>query len=176
MRTLLLAAGVLLAWGLALDATVVRAQRPIDAERALVVERTLYRHAELIGVEVQSMVGFLYLRGTVPSEAAERKALRLGGEVAGIQEVRNRIQVRAMPRKKLPDAEVAVAVMQIIAASPGLKATVRDGKVAVRGQAPGPVEAHALVSRLRRLEGVRTLELGELGYAPPGAQDAPEAP
>lgn len=143
---------------------VARAQRPIDAERTLVAETALYRHAELYAIEVQSMVGFLYLRGSAPDEDAVAKALELAGAVPGIQEVRNRMQLRDVDSRRLPDSRIAAEVMGVIGMLPGLDATVSSGHVAVSGDARDPLQAQRLVARLRRVEGIRTLDLKGLRY------------
>ncbi len=139
-------------------------QRPVDLERALAAEALLYRHPELWGVEVQSMMGFLYLRGHAPNEEAAQKAVDLVSQGKGIQEVRNRIRVREQRPAHAPDAEIAVRVAEIVGAVPGLDATVRDGGVALQGDVPDAVRAHDLVVELRRVEGIRTLELAGLSY------------
>ena len=148
-----------------LPSGIACAQRPIDAERALVAETALYRHAELYGIEVQSMVGFLYLRGAAPDEDAVEKALELARTVPGIQEVRNRMQLRDVDSRRLPDSRIAADVMRVIGMLPGLDATVRDGHVAVSGDARDPLAAQQLVARLRQVEGIRTLDLEGLRYA-----------
>ncbi len=150
----------LVAW-----AGVARAQRPIDAQRTLVAETALYAHAELYGIEVQSMVGFLYLRGSAPDEDAVAKALELTRDVPGIQEVRNRMQLRDVDSRRLPDSQIAVDVMRVIGMLPGLDATVSDGHVAVSGDAQDPLQAQRLVARLRQVVGIRTLDLKGLRYA-----------
>ena len=128
-------------------------------------ETALYRHAELYGIEVQSMVGFLYLRGSAPDAAAVEKALELARGVPGIQEVRNRMQLREADPLRVPDPEIAARVMRVLGMLPGLDAKVRDGHVTISGDARDPVRAQQLVVRLREVEGIRTLDLQGLRYA-----------
>ncbi len=111
------------------------------------------------------MVGFLYLRGSAPDEEAVEKALELARAVPGIQEVRNRMQLRELDSRRLPDSEIAADVMRVIGMLPGLDAKVRDGHVAVSGDARDPLQAQRLVARLREVEGIRTLDLKGLRYA-----------
>jgi hypothetical protein len=154
-----LAAAALLALALPHGAL---AQRAIDAERTLRVEAELYRHPELFAVEVQSMMGFVYLRGTAPDASAVEKGVALAAAVEGVREVRNRIRLRQPGTAEVPDSEIAARVAEIVTELPGLDATVREGRVAVRGEAPDVLRAHELIARLRRVEGIRSLELSEL--------------
>jgi osmotically-inducible protein OsmY len=159
----LLLGAALLLWPLA-----GLAQRPIDARRSLEAQRALYRHPELIDVEVQSLMGVLYLRGTAPSRDAIRRAEELASGVEGVTEVRNRVRLNDTSRPKASDEEILAEIQARLGQSPELdhsvRVSVRSGSVALSGAVANPLVATWVTEAVRGVEGVRTLRFEGLRY------------
>ena len=72
-------------------------QRPVREPQAVVieVEESLADEEDLAGAEIVVTFedGVLVLTGTAPSLEVVRTALRLGGRVAGVEQVVNRVRV-----------------------------------------------------------------------------------
>jgi osmotically-inducible protein OsmY len=144
------------------------AQRPIDARRALEVQRALYRHPELIDVDVQSLMGILYLRGTAPGSEAIRRAEELASGVENVSEVRNRVRLNDARRPKVSDDKILNEIRARLADRPQLdqavQVSVRSGSVALSGTVAGPLAASWVTEAVRSVDGVRTLRFEGLRY------------
>lgn len=144
------------------------AQRPIDARRALEVQRALYREPELIDVEVHSLMGILYLRGTAPGSEAIRHAEELASAVEGVSEVRNRVRLNDARRPRVSDDQILNEILARLGDRPQLdhavRVSVRSGSVALSGTVAGPLAASWVTEAVRSVEGVRTLRFEGLRY------------
>ncbi len=154
---------VLLGW-----APSVFAQGPRDAKLALKAQQKIYKTAGMIDVEVQAMSGFLYLRGTVADEATSKQAEELAN-VRGAKEVRNRLKIGELDVAAASDDQIKAGIAERIAADEDLSkskldVTVAEGNVTVEGKVGDYTLADTLVSDIRKVEGVKSLNFEKLKY------------
>jgi osmotically-inducible protein OsmY len=144
------------------------AQGPKDTKLALKAQMALYQDAELIDVDVTSMSGFIYIRGTVPSEEASEKATQLAN-VKGAKEVRNRVKVGELDVASAPDDEIKAKIDEKIANDDDLKKakldiSVTEGNVKVGGKVSDYSVAASLINDIRKVDGIKTIDFEELKY------------
>jgi osmotically-inducible protein OsmY len=154
---------VLLGW-----APSVFAQGPRDAKLALKAQQKIYKNAGMIDVEVQAMSGFLYLRGTVSDEEASKSAEDLA-KVPGAKEVRNRLKVGEIDVAAASDDQIQAGIAEKIAADEDLSKSkldvaVTDGNVSVEGKVSDYTVAGTLISDIRKVEGVKSIDFEKLNY------------
>lgn len=138
--------------------TDAAAQREVDAERALALQRLLYRDPALIGIEVVCVMDVVFLWGPAPSEAAIRRAVALarqGADPSGATRIRPHLRVG---NGRPPGVKDGVLRDRIERAT-GETASVRSGGVTLSAEATDPRATSALIERVRRIEGVRTIRL-----------------
>ena len=149
------------------------AQSTADGKRTLKAEKIFYKEPGMIEVTLRAMRGTLMMTGYVATEENLKKADELAEKVKGIKDIRNRIRVR--------DPEVASAGDDIITAKIDkaieddedlsrakakgkLEITVSEGNVAAKGKLPGWDIAQTLVNDIKKIGGVKTLNLDKLKY------------
>lgn len=145
------------------------AQGARDAKIQLKAQQELYKDAELIGVEVQVMGGgMIYLRGNVATEEASKRAEE-AANVKGAKDVRNRLKVEAVDVASAADDEIKAKIEEKIAADEDLSKSelqiaVTEGNVKVEGKVSDYTVAGTLVSDIRKVDGVRTIDFENLNY------------
>ena len=161
-----------IAFGVASDAF---AQSTADAKRTLKVQKLFYKEPGMIEVDVRSMRTTLMLTGSVPTEEHKAQADELAGKVRGIKEIRNRLRVREpdvaageMSDEKLTEKiETKIAEDEDLAkakAREKFEYTVENGNVTITGKLGDWSEAGSLISSVRRIPGVQTLNFDKLKY------------
>ncbi len=144
------------------------AQGAKDAKLALKAQKEIYKAADLIDVEVQSMMPMIYLRGTVPNDEASAKAEKLAN-VRGAKEIRNRLRVREPDVASAPDETIKAKIDEAIAEDEALKKakleiTVQEGNVKIKGKVSDYTVAGSLINEVRKVAGVRSIDFEELKY------------
>ena len=149
------------------------AQSTADGKRTLKAEKIFYKEPGMIEVTLRAMRGTLMMTGYVATEENLKKADELAEKVKGIKDIRNRIRVR--------DPEVASAGDDIITAKIDkaieddedlarakakgkLEIEVSEGNVVAKGKLPGWDIAQTLVNDIKKIGGVKTLNLDKLKY------------
>ena len=149
------------------------AQSTADGKRTLKAEKIFYKEPGMIEVTLRAMRGTLMMTGYVATDENLKKADELAEKVKGIKDIRNRIRVR--------DPEVASAGDDIITAKIDkaieddedlarakakgkLKIEVSEGNVVAKGKLPGWDIAQTLVKDIKKIGGVKTLNLDDLKY------------
>lgn len=149
------------------------AQSTADGKRTLKAEKIFYKEPGMIEVTLRAMRGTLMMTGYVATEENLKKADELAEKVKGVKDIRNRIRVR--------DPEVASAGDDIITAKIDkaieededlarakakgkLEIEVSEGNVAAKGKLPGWDIAQTLVNDIKKIGGVKTLNLDDLKY------------
>lgn len=145
------------------------AQGARDAKLALKAQQEIYKDSELIGVEVQVMGGgMVYLRGTVASEEASGRAAELAN-VKGAKDVRNRLKVAEVDVAAAADDQIKAQIQEGIAndedlAKSDLTVSVSEGNVKIEGKVPDYTVAGTLISDVRKVDGVRSIDFENLKY------------
>ncbi len=149
------------------------AQSTADGKRTLKAEKIFYKEPGMIEVTLRAMRGTLMMTGYVATQENLKKADELAEKVKGIKDIRNRIRVR--------DPEVASAGDDIITAKIDkaieededlarakakgkLEIEVSEGNVVAKGKLPGWDIAQTLVKDIKKIGGVKTLNLDDLKY------------
>ena len=100
----------------------------------------------------------VFLWGAAPSEAAIRRAVALARQTddpSGAPAVRSHLRVGNGRPPGVPDG----VLRERIERATGAAVSVRSGRVALSAEATDPRAASALIERVRRIEGVRTIRL-----------------
>ena len=158
--------------GLAAD---VSAQSTADAKRTLKGQKLFYKEPGMIEVDVRAMRDTLMLTGSVPTEEHKAKADELAGGIRGVKDVRNRLRVREpdVAAGQVSDDELRAKIEKKIAEDEDLEKAaakekftyeVADGNVTLKGKLGDWSEASSLVSSVRRIPGVQTLNFDKLKY------------
>jgi osmotically-inducible protein OsmY len=149
------------------------AQSTADGKRTLKAEKIFYKEPGMIEITLRAMRGTLMMTGYVATQENLKKADELAEKVKGIKDIRNRIRVR--------DPEVASAGDDIITAKIDkaieedddlarakakgkLEIEVSEGNVVAKGKLPGWDIAQTLVKDIKKIGGVKTLNLDDLKY------------
>jgi osmotically-inducible protein OsmY len=141
------AVGLALGW-----APAALAQGPQDAKLALKAAQALYKEPGFIDVEVQVMGGgMVYLRGNVASDE------------------RNRVTVAAPDVAAASDADIKTKIQQEISededlAKSQLNVEVTQGNVSVEGKVNDYTVAATLISEIRKIDGVQSINFDKLSY------------
>ena len=162
----------LIAFGFVSDAF---AQSTADAKRTLKAQKLFYKEPGMIEVDVRSMKTTMMLTGSVPSEEHKAQADELAGKIRGIKEVRNRLRVREpdVAAGEMSDDVLKAKIEKKIAEDEDLakakarekfEYTVENGNVTIKGKLGDWSEAGSLISSVRRIPGVQTLNLDKLKY------------
>jgi osmotically-inducible protein OsmY len=120
---------------------------------------------------IQSAVreGVVYLTGFAESYARKWAVERAAGQVAGVKEVRNHLDVHPVERGRRDDPQIAQAASFALAwdarVPEGVGATVVDGVVRLHGAVDHPGQREAAEEAVRNLIGVRDI-LNEIRLAP----------
>ncbi|MFQ5513876.1 MAG: BON domain-containing protein [Myxococcota bacterium] len=167
----------LLVFGLALAAlgwsAEAAAQSTADGKRTLKAEKIFYKNPGMIEIEVRAMRGTLMMTGYVPTEEHLKKADELAQKVRGIKDIRNRIRVREPDVASGGDEAIQIKIDKAIEededlakakAKGKLEVTVAEGNVTVKGKVTDWTVAQSLVNDIKRIPGVRTLDLDKLKY------------
>jgi osmotically-inducible protein OsmY len=145
------------------------AQGARDAKLQLKASQQIYKDAEMINVEVQVFGGgMIYLRGTVATEETSKRAEELA-KVKGAKDVRNRLKVEAIDVASASDDEIKAKIEEKIAADEDLskgelEVAVTEGNVKVEGKVADYTVAGTLVSDIRKVDGVRSIDFENLKY------------
>ncbi len=144
------------------------AQGAKDAKLTLKAQQALYKEPGMIGVDVQSMMGMIYVRGNVATDEASAQAAELA-KVKGAKEVRNRLKVSEPDVAAAPDDEIKAKIDAAIAEDQDLKkakldVAVTDGNVKVEGKVYDYTVAGTLISDVRRISGVKSIDFEKLKY------------
>jgi osmotically-inducible protein OsmY len=159
-----LAVGLALGW-----APAALAQGPQDAKLALKAAQALYKEPGFIDVEVQVMGGgMVYLRGNVASEELSKKAEQVV-KIPGSKDVRNRVTVAAPDVAAASDADIKTKIQQEISededlAKSQLNVQVDKGNVSIEGKVNDYTVAATLVSEIRKIDGVQSINFDKLSY------------
>jgi hypothetical protein len=146
-----------------------------DQKRSLKAMELFYKEPGMCDVEVQTMRTTLMLTGTVPTEEHKKKADELAGKVRGVQDIRNRLNVRPpeVAAGSVPCTEILSKIDKEIAEDEDLsqaKARGLDvqcegsGDLKIRGRVPDYTVARGLVSDVRRTRGCNSIDFEELKY------------
>lgn len=160
------------ALGIAAD---VSAQSTADAKRTLKGQKLFYKVPGMIEVDVRAMRDTLMLTGSVPSEELKAQADELAGKIRGVKDIRNRLRVREpdVAAGEVSDEQLKEKIEKRIsedediakaAAKEKFTYTVADGNVVLKGKLGDWSEASGLVSAVRRIPGVQTLDFDKLKY------------
>jgi osmotically-inducible protein OsmY len=146
----------------------VFAQGAKDAKMTLKAQKALYKEAGLIQVDVQSMMGMIYVRGTVASEEASKKAATLA-KIKGAKEVRNRIKVGEVDIAAAGDDQIKSKIAEVVAGDEDLSKSkldisVAEGNVKIEGKVSDYTVAGTLISDLRKIDGVKSIDFDKLKY------------
>ena len=158
--------------GFAADAL---AQSTADAKRTLKASKLFYKEPGMIEVDVRAMRKTLMLTGSVPDEATQAKADELAGEIRGIDDVRNRLRVREpdVAAGQVTDDQLKEKIKVRISEDEELDKAftkgkfeydVENGAVTLKGKLGDWSQAGSLVSVVRRIPGVQTLNFDDLKY------------
>lgn len=143
-----------------------------DAKRGLKAQKEFYATPGMIDVEVRAMRGTLMITGSVPDEKLIAKADEIGGNVRGIKEVRNRLRVRPpIEANGVTDADLLAKIETKIEKDDDLKQArrrfeveVSEGNVKLTGALPDYTTAQGLITDIRRIPGVQTIDFDKLKY------------
>ena len=145
------------------------AQGARDAKLGLKAAKVIYKDAELIDVEVQVMGGgMIYLRGTVPSEEASKRAEEVAN-VRGAKDVRNRLKVTEPDVAAAPDDQIKMKIDEKIAEDEDLSKSkleimVDSGNVKIEGKVSDYTVAATLIDDVRDVDGVKSIDFEKLKY------------
>ena len=145
------------------------AQGARDAKLALKAGKAIYKEAGLIEVEVQVMGGgMIYLRGTVASDEDLKRAEELAN-VKGAKSVRNRLKVSELDVASASDEQIKEKIQAKIAEDEDLMkakldVTVTEGTVKLEGKVDDYTVAATLISDVRDVGGVRSIDFEKLKY------------
>ncbi len=153
----------------------VFAQSTADAKRTLKGQKLFYKVPGLIEVDVRSMRTTLMLTGYTPTEEKKAEAEKLAAEIRGVKEVRNRIRVREpdVAAGAVSDTDLIAKIDKKIEQDEDLakakarekfEFTVTDGNVVVKGKLGDWSEAGSLISSIRNIPGIRTIDFDKLKY------------
>lgn len=144
---------------------------PADAKRNLKAGKIFYKVPGLIEVDIRAMKSTLMLTGYVPTEEHKAKADELAKKVRGIKDIRNRIRVREPDVAAMNDDQIIAKLdekiedMEDLArARRKIEITSTDGNVVISGKLGGYDLAGALISRVRDIRGVKTIDFEKLKY------------
>ena len=160
------------AFGIAAEAF---AQSTGDAKRTLKGQKLFYKEPGMIEVDVRSMKTTLMLTGYVPTEAHKEKAEELAKGIRGIKDIRNRIRVREpdVAAGNVSDANLTAKIDKKIENDEDLakakarekfKYEIKDGNVTITGKLGDWSEAGGLISAVRNIPGIRTINFDKLKY------------
>ncbi len=161
-------AAVVLSW-----ATGAVAQSTADGKRTLKAEKIFYKEPGMIEVTLRAMRGTLMMTGYVSTEETLKQADELAKEVKGIKDIRNRIRVREPDVAAAPDDVImkkidkAIEEDELLArtkAKGKLTVEVKEGNVTVEGKLAGWDVAQTFVNDIKKIGGVRTLNIDKLKY------------
>ncbi len=144
------------------------AQGAKDAKLTLKAQKALYKEPGMIEVDVQSMMGMIYVRGSVASDEVSAKAADLA-KVKGAKEVRNRLKISEPDVAAASDDEIKAKIDSAIADDADLKKAkldiaVTDGNVKFEGKVADYTVAGTLISDVRRISGVKSIDFEKLKY------------
>jgi osmotically-inducible protein OsmY len=133
-----------------------------DAEIVQLVDRELTADPRIgiDGIKTRVMHGDVVLSGWVDSLFAKRLAGRITGQVLGVTNVRNELEVRASTHS---DQSVRLELLEILKSDPLLANTeiavaVLDGAVTLRGRVSAHPQRFRATSLTSRVSGVRQIE------------------
>ncbi len=161
-------AALVLSW-----TTAAVAQSSADGKRTLKAEKIFYKEPGMIEVTLRAMRGTLMMTGYVATEEKLKKADELAKEVKGIKDIRNRIRVRDPDVASAPDEVLIKKIDKAIEEDEDLARTkakgkltvkVSDGNVTVEGKLPGWDVAQSFVNNIKKIGGVKSLNIEKLKY------------
>ncbi len=161
-------------FGPSLDANAQAA----DQKRSLKAMELFYKEPGMCDVEIQAMRTTLMITGNVPSEDVKKKADELGAKIRGVQDVRNRLNVKPpeVAAGSVPCDQILKKVEEEIAEDEDLsQAKARgpggldvkcegSGDLKIAGRVPDYTVAKGLISDVRRIQGCNTIDFAELKY------------
>ncbi len=149
------------------------AQSTADGKRTLKAEKIFYKEPGMIEVTLRAMRGTLMMTGYVATDENLKKADELAEKVKGIKDIRNRIRVREPEVASAGDDIITAKIDKAIEededlarakAKGKLKIEVSEGNVVAKGKLPGWDIAQTLVKDIKKIGGVKTLNLDDLKY------------
>ena len=134
-----------------------------------------YKVPGMIEVDPRSMRTTMMLTGYVPTEELKAQAEEMAGEIRGVKEIRNRIRVREpdVAAGVVTDADLQAKIDKKIEDDEDLaKAKARekftidlkDGGVTIKGKLGDWSEASGLISSIRNIPGIQTIDFDKLKY------------
>ncbi|MCP4002990.1 MAG: BON domain-containing protein [bacterium] len=168
VRTIMIFGLAVFALSFAFDAA---AQSAADAKRTLKVGKKFYIEPGMMEVKLMAMRGTLMMTGSVASEELKAKAEELASGQKGIKEVRNRIIVRPPEEANPTDDEILAKIEkaieddeELMRARRKLEFTVTEKNVMVKGKLKDYSQAGSLISEIRNIRGVQSLDYKKLKY------------
>lgn len=149
------------------------AQSTADGKRTLKAEKIFYKEPGMIEVTLRAMRGTLMMTGYVATDENLKKADELAEKVKGIKDIRNRIRVREPEVASAGDDIITAKIDKAIEededlarakAKGKLEIEVSEGNVVAKGKLPGWDIAQTLVNDIKKIGGVKTLNLDDLKY------------
>jgi osmotically-inducible protein OsmY len=149
------------------------AQSTADGKRTLKAEKIFYKEPGMIEVTLRAMRGTLMMTGYVATDENLKKADELAEKVKGIKDIRNRIRVRDPEVASAGDDTITAKIDKAIEededlarakAKGKLEIEVSEGNVVAKGKLPGWDIAQTLVNDIKKIGGVKTLNLDDLKY------------
>jgi osmotically-inducible protein OsmY len=149
------------------------AQSTADGKRTLKAEKIFYKESGMIEVTLRAMRGTLMMTGYVATDENLKKADELAEKVKGIKDIRNRIRVRDPEVASAGDDTITAKIDKAIEddedlarakAKGKLEIEVSEGNVVAKGKLPGWDIAQTLVNDIKKIGGVKTLNLDDLKY------------
>jgi osmotically-inducible protein OsmY len=149
------------------------AQSTADGKRTLKAEKIFYKEPGMIEVTLRAMRGTLMMTGYVATDENLKKADELAEQVKGVKDIRNRIRVREPEVASGGDDIITAKIDKAIEededlarakAKGQLEIEVSEGKVVAKGKLPGWDIAQTLVNDIKKIGGVKTLNLDDLDY------------
>ena len=165
------AIGLSLALGLILFGSASSASaQAADAKRSLKAAKELYKEPGMMEVDIRAMRKTMMLTGSVPSEEHSKKAEEIAKETKGIDEVRNRLRVTEA--EPAPGCDKILAKLnkaidddeELAQAKRRLELKCADSKVTIGGKVKDYTLVGSLVSEVKRIPGVVSLDIDELDY------------
>ena len=149
------------------------AQSAADGKRTLKAQKLFYKKPGMIEVEVRAMRATLMMTGYVPTEELLKEADELADKIKGIKDIRNRIRVRDpdvasggddVLQTKIDEAIEEDEDLSKSKAKGKLEIAIADGNVTVEGRVSDWTVAQTLISDIKRIPGVKTLNFDKLKY------------
>jgi len=149
------------------------AQSTADGKRTLKAEKLFYKEPGMMEVTLRAMRGTLMMTGYVSTDEKLKQADELAKKVKGIKDIRNRIRVREPDVASAPDEAIIKKIDKAIEEDEDLARTkakgkleveVSEGNVTVKGKLPGWDVAQSFVNDIKKIGGVRSLNIEKLKY------------